>query len=183
MCLAIATSWALVHQIPRILEQVAISFSRESSWPRDGTLISCTGRWILYLWASKEMCHLILLSKFGHSERRKSWESECILHPEATSLKLLLHSRRLSLSALMLLFNQNIKNNYITLFSLLTQWIKSLFTFLLVCYLQYILYQETLGLFEPVIILWKCWEQQETKPRSLFKKVKTLRRWLSWAIF
>lgn len=26
---------------------------------------------------------------------------------------------------------------------------KSLFTFLLVCYLQYILYHETLGLFEP----------------------------------
>ena len=74
----------------------------------------------------------------------------------------------MSLSVLMLLFNQNIKNNYITMFSLLTQWMKSLFTFLLVCYLQYILYHETLGLFEPVIILWKCWEQQETKPHSLF---------------
>ena len=32
----------------RILVWVAISFSRGSSRPRDYTLISCTGRWILY---------------------------------------------------------------------------------------------------------------------------------------
>ena len=35
----------------RILEWVAISFSRGSSWPRDGTPISCVScisRWILY---------------------------------------------------------------------------------------------------------------------------------------
>ena len=32
----------------RILEWVAISSSRESSWIRDRTRISCTGRWILY---------------------------------------------------------------------------------------------------------------------------------------
>ena len=34
-----------------ILEQVAISFSRESSWPRDRTqasCISCIGKWVLY---------------------------------------------------------------------------------------------------------------------------------------
>ena len=35
----------------RILEWVAISYSREPSWPRDRTSISqvsCTGRWVLY---------------------------------------------------------------------------------------------------------------------------------------
>ena len=32
----------------RILEWAAISFSRESSWPRDQTHISCNGRQILY---------------------------------------------------------------------------------------------------------------------------------------
>ena len=32
----------------RILEWVAISSSRRSSWPRDGTWVSCIGRWILY---------------------------------------------------------------------------------------------------------------------------------------
>ena len=31
-----------------ILEWVAISTSRGSSWPRDGTQASCSGRWILY---------------------------------------------------------------------------------------------------------------------------------------
>ena len=34
----------------RILEWVTISFSRGSSRPRDGTLISCIGRWILNHW-------------------------------------------------------------------------------------------------------------------------------------
>ena len=37
----------------RILEWVAISFSRRFSWPRDQNFISCTGfftRWILYHW-------------------------------------------------------------------------------------------------------------------------------------
>ena len=41
----------------RILEWVAISFSRRSSRPRDGTrvsCISCTGRWILYHGATWE---------------------------------------------------------------------------------------------------------------------------------
>ena len=44
-----------VHEIyqARILEQVAISSSRGSSWPRDRTHVSwvfCIGRWILYHW-------------------------------------------------------------------------------------------------------------------------------------
>ena len=42
-----------VHAISqaRILEWVSISYSRGSSWSRDRTHISCTGRWILYLCA------------------------------------------------------------------------------------------------------------------------------------
>ena len=35
----------------RILEWVAISFFRGSSWPRDQTCISCIGRRFLYHWA------------------------------------------------------------------------------------------------------------------------------------
>ena len=47
-----------VHGISqaRILEQVAISYSSGSFWPRDQTCVfcvSCIGRWILYHW-----CHL-----------------------------------------------------------------------------------------------------------------------------
>ena len=48
-----------VHGIlqARILEWVAISSSRESSWPRDGSpvsRVSCIGRQILYHWATWE---------------------------------------------------------------------------------------------------------------------------------
>ena len=48
-----------VHGISqaRILTWVAVSFSRGSSRPRDGTCvscISCIGRWILYHWAMRE---------------------------------------------------------------------------------------------------------------------------------
>ena len=45
-----------VHEISqvRILELVVIAFPRGSFWPRDQTCISCTGRWILYHWATWE---------------------------------------------------------------------------------------------------------------------------------
>ena len=45
-----------VHGISqaRILEWVAISFSREFFWFRDWTHIPCIGRWILYHWATWE---------------------------------------------------------------------------------------------------------------------------------
>ena len=60
------TPWTVVWQAPlsigilqaRILEWVAISFSRGSSWPRDWTCspgTSCIGRWILYYWATWEV--------------------------------------------------------------------------------------------------------------------------------
>ena len=44
-----------VHGIlqARILEWVAISLSRESSWPRDQTCISCIGRQILDHWSAR----------------------------------------------------------------------------------------------------------------------------------
>ena len=41
----------------RILEWVAMSFSRGSSWPRDRIHISCIRRQILYLWAAWEASH------------------------------------------------------------------------------------------------------------------------------
>ena len=46
----------------RILEWVAIPFSRGSSRPRDWTWVSglsCTGRWILYHWATWEILDAI----------------------------------------------------------------------------------------------------------------------------
>ena len=58
-----ATSWT-IHSPPgffqaRILEWVAVSFSRRSFWLRDWTHISsmfCVGRQILYHWATWEAC-------------------------------------------------------------------------------------------------------------------------------
>ena len=46
-----------VHGISqaRILEWVAIPFSRGSSQPRDRTLVFYMGRWILYHWATREV--------------------------------------------------------------------------------------------------------------------------------
>ena len=41
----------------RILEWVAIFFSRESPCPRDWTHISGIGRWILYHWATRAAWH------------------------------------------------------------------------------------------------------------------------------
>ena len=64
-----ATPW-IVHQPPgssvpgifqaRILEWVAISFSRKSSRPKDRTHVSCISRWILYCWATTEALWQIL---------------------------------------------------------------------------------------------------------------------------
>ena len=55
--------WTVAHQAPlsngifqaRILECVAISFSRGSSWPRDWTRVPCIGKQILYHWATRQV--------------------------------------------------------------------------------------------------------------------------------
>ena len=63
-CLNCSLPVSFTHGIfqARILERVAISYSRGSSWPRDQTCISCiscTGRWIFYHCATWEAltCH------------------------------------------------------------------------------------------------------------------------------
>ena len=77
-----ATLWTVAHQAPlsmgfsrqRIPEQVAISSSRGSSWPRDQTHISCfsgIGRKILYHWATKEAWNMSWASPM--KEKYHSW--------------------------------------------------------------------------------------------------------------
>ena len=66
-----------VHGISqvRILEWVAISFSRGSSQPSGGSCISCIGRRILYHWAYREDLFVGLQSIFIASRQRKFlWE-------------------------------------------------------------------------------------------------------------
>ena len=67
-------SGSSVHGISqaRILEWVAVSFSRGSSWPKDWThvsFISCNGKWIFYHWATGKpiYVYLILHWKVKHS--------------------------------------------------------------------------------------------------------------------
>jgi len=53
----------------RILDWVAISFSRGSSWPRDRTHVSYTGRWILSHQSTREALTQIRYSKKCVKER------------------------------------------------------------------------------------------------------------------
>ena len=53
----------------RILEWIAISSSRGSSWPRGWIRISCLGRWILYHWAIGAQC----------ISSQKRWGTVCAL--------------------------------------------------------------------------------------------------------
>ena len=55
-CMDCSLPGSSVHWISqaKILEWVAISFSRGSSRPMDLTRVSCIGRWILYHWAIRE---------------------------------------------------------------------------------------------------------------------------------
>ena len=57
----------------RILEWVAISSSRGSSWPRNWIHVSCISRWILYQWATREAPQLgnERIKKFSYSIVKK----------------------------------------------------------------------------------------------------------------
>ena len=74
-----ATPWTVAHQAPvlgilqaRILEWVAVSFSRGSSQCRDQTWFSSIGRRILYHWATREAWQSVTECKFL-----------CLIHCEA----------------------------------------------------------------------------------------------------
>jgi len=56
----------------KLLEWVAISFSRWSSWPRDRTCVSCIGRWILFYRDSWEalVTGILIRWNFGHTQKK-----------------------------------------------------------------------------------------------------------------
>ena len=47
----------------RILEWISVSFFMGPSWPRDRTHVSCTGRWIFYLWTTWEVPEMGIYSQ------------------------------------------------------------------------------------------------------------------------
>ena len=53
-CVALQAPLSMGFPRQKILEWVFISFSRESSWPRDQTQVSTVGRQILFHWAARE---------------------------------------------------------------------------------------------------------------------------------
>ena len=65
LCDLMDYSWpgSSVHRIlqARILEWVAIPFSRRFSWPRDWTQVSCTASRLLTIWATRE-AHCMLVN-------------------------------------------------------------------------------------------------------------------------
>ena len=72
-CLLFATLWTVACQAPlsmgfsmaSLVEWVAISFSRGSSWPKDQSCVSYTGRWILCHWATREAVFCCFSAKFS----------------------------------------------------------------------------------------------------------------------
>ena len=76
-----ATSWTVAYHAPlsmgilqaRILEHVAIPFSRESSWPRDGTQVSCIAGWFFTVWA-KRKAHIYGVPTIICKSLHEAWE-------------------------------------------------------------------------------------------------------------
>ena len=70
-CPFFATTWTVARQAPlsmkflqaRILDQVAISFSRRSSWLRDRTRVSCIAGGFFTIWATRDVLGSHSLSK------------------------------------------------------------------------------------------------------------------------
>ena len=81
---------SFVHGISqaRILEWVAISYCRGSSWPKNWTHVSCIGKRILYHWATRE-AHEFPSPHFKHSKRTQQF---CTRIPSLWYEKLLLTS-------------------------------------------------------------------------------------------
>ena len=63
----------------RILEWVAISSSRGSSWPRDQTHVSCTGRQILYHWATWETPNFWIAHPNSQDHPSAHWLTQWIM--------------------------------------------------------------------------------------------------------
>ena len=71
-----------VHGIlqARILEWVAMSSFRKSSWPRDQTCIPCIDRWVLYHWNTREAKDIICIAIITLKEGRKLGSKVSICH-------------------------------------------------------------------------------------------------------
>ena len=73
-CISRGSSFHEILQA-RILEWIAIPFSRESSWPKDRTWVSCIAGWFCTIWATRWnslqllQCLFFWLRSFGQTLR------------------------------------------------------------------------------------------------------------------
>ena len=84
----------------KILEWVAISFSRRSSRPRDRTCVSDIGRQILYCWATREA----LLKTCSLNIRKSSiffWNTLDLVLPCSRSIVALINTKQLRAKSLL----------------------------------------------------------------------------------
>jgi len=104
------TPWTEAHQADlskailqaRILEWVAIPFSRGSSQPRDWTQVSCISGRFFTIWATRE---LLIFKKRPYFKEKKNIvrEQKCTIHTaRENSLLFCFHQRLLKLESLLL---------------------------------------------------------------------------------
>ena len=98
----------------RIMEWVAISFSRESSWPRDWNSGSCTGRQVLYHWAM-EWVPRYCLTKWTCHFLYQSFKRKILLYVSINQLE----SCHNTVGLNVLFINTQVPNN---IHLLLSQW-------------------------------------------------------------
>ena len=83
-----ATPWTVAYQAPLsmgffqaiVLEWIAISFSRGSSWPRDRTQVSCIVDGRFTVWATKEVHYIGNLPLKASLYRNTKYWNHAILH-------------------------------------------------------------------------------------------------------
>ena len=68
---SVGQDWVTLFSV--MLEWVAVSFSRGSTWPRDRTCVSCTGRSILYCWSTREA----LICRVHIVKCQSGWITNC----------------------------------------------------------------------------------------------------------
>ena len=107
----------------RILEWVAISLARGSSWIRDWTHVSYMsyiGRWVLYHWASRESCSMYSLSHL------KSVRLSVYFHTQISCIPTAI------LSIFCIIIKRNVLKTCHMIFDL---WILLLFLSILFCFI------------------------------------------------
>ena len=162
---------SFVHGISqaRILECVAIFFSRGSSRPRDWTCVCCTCRQILYRWATREApVGLMLLYKRNptkfHFIMWRFSEKMAISHPRSSSSP---SNKSAGTLVLDFLASRNVRNKFL-LWNSVVKWSEVSQSCPTLCDpMDYSLpVYSTRGIFQARVLEWVAIEFMKSKPKS-----------------